>query len=295
MRTGFVRQQLHFAHRVAPSVGVRTTAYRCLRTIAIYAAIMSETRKPARQSAAARGRKDTVAVLLLFSRPANAEPIVRSLLCAPSIGRVVLSINNPDLELSDFPALSDPRVTIVRQATRTAPGVRLLLARDAPAAHFVLVDDDVLLFPRQFEQLIAASRAEPWRAHGFCGELYARNPNRPRDGGTVQLLNVESQVHVLNMAYFFSAEVLHRALDFARAVGIDDLREVANGEDVLLSMAGLDHARVHAIGRFGECVSSRLVGVATWATLADFQQQRYLLYDRLARVRRRLVTSLTSH
>ena len=88
-------------------------------------------------------------ILLSYKRVRNIQPIVRSLLKASCVGKVIVSNNNPDLRLDDWLRLRDDRVQVIDQPVRRFPGVRFELARQDGGEYFLTLDDDVFLFPRQ--------------------------------------------------------------------------------------------------------------------------------------------------
>ncbi len=63
-------------------------------------------------------------ILLSFSRMKNMRLIVRGLLNLPFVETVVVSNNNPAVHIEKWIGIKDPRLRLINQPRRTAPGIR---------------------------------------------------------------------------------------------------------------------------------------------------------------------------
>jgi hypothetical protein len=57
----------------------------------------------------------TTFIILRYARPQNIQPILETILQARSCARIVLSNNNPAIDINDHIALSADRLTVLQQ------------------------------------------------------------------------------------------------------------------------------------------------------------------------------------
>lgn len=232
-------------------------------------------------------------ILLSYKRPVNIEWLVRSFLQCDFVGRVVVSNNNPEVDLERLaPILSDPRVELVRHPVATKQGVRFTLAADRAGqfGHFVSPDDDCFLYPHQIQRLYAELLAAPEVPHGIAGEVR----RKVTDFGTYPFdvgVRGEREVDHLTDYYLFTGEQVLTTLEIYRQMGWDDPRRLGNGEDIALSFSGRGRPRVHEIGRRLRCNSAWAAGIATWSTHQNFFAERALIHGKMRRLRPRPVAA----
>jgi hypothetical protein len=237
------------------------------------------------------GPERLTVILLSFARPENMEPLVRGLLCADFVRKVVLSNNNPAYRMADWLRVRDERLVVLEQPRRTPPGVRFTLAAAEPGEYFITIDDDVFLRPEQLKTLFARLLASPAVPHGVQGQdCLERPPARPPRGTHWQagwlsgVLGQTREVDVLNRVYAFTRAHLETYLALASRLGLE-AAEISNGEDILLSASGAGRPWIHAVGTVADCLSSNMKGIATWATREHFFDERLALYQRVQRLR----------
>jgi len=226
-------------------------------------------------------------ILLGWKRMHNMEPIVRSLLRADFIERIIVSNNNPEYRISDWITLRDERLRLVDQPVKRAPGLRFELARAEASRYFMSIDDDVFLYPEQVKQLFVAMLERQDAPHGIQGERFVGTPrnvsrfNVPlRHGWQVAIRRREEQVDVINMVYGFNQDQVEEVYRLARRFGTD-VADMANGEDILLSLSGRERPWVHDVGVVAECISAAQRGVSTWRTRQNFFAERSVLFQAL--------------
>jgi glycosyltransferase involved in cell wall biosynthesis len=214
-----------------------------------------------------------------YKRPENLHPLVRALLKASFVERIIVSNNNPDIRMEDWIGLRDERLHIINQPKRTAPGIRFSLARETQGRFFATIDDDIFLSPTQLRTLFEALVRAPAMPHGVRGERYAPDEPMPYSReflenfmGTVPdyggwrpgMEGVDASVDVINGVYFFTREHLEELFRLAGELKLD-VPELFNGEDILLSFCGTERPRIHALeDRFLNCLSEVRRGVATF-------------------------------
>lgn len=242
-----------------------------------FSAFLCTTRLPPRR--AANDELDWVAVVLSYRRPLNIEPIVRAILRCRGCATVVVSNNDPDVDIRRWLRVRDPRLHIIDQAERTFAGIRLELARRTPAARYVLVDDDMFLSSAQVAALVAYVRADPDVPHGVFGEVRddrrSPYPYRSDCGG-------DREVDHLTNVYAFTRSQLETCFEILGSLGMDATL-LANGEDLCLSAAGSAKPKTHDLGRVLRCASTADIDIATCKSRPGFFEERLALLERLHR------------
>lgn len=223
----------------------------------------------------AREAQKLVVILLSYRRPENLDAITAACLACPFVGRVVLSNNNPAINISAFIRRSDPRLRIVNQPKRCFPSKRYELAQADGGVWFLCIDDDTFLTPRQIRGLFAHLLAEPAKVHGVAAE------NFTSAGSSFAYEPGPSPVEAdcLVWAFAFTREHVEAYFALLERLGMrkDELR--AN-EDVVVSFAGNGRPLVHNLGTLHLCSSRETAGVAVSAD-ADFRAARRQLHRRL--------------
>jgi len=217
-------------------------------------------------------------VLLSYRRPHNLDALVRAMLRCDGCKAVIVSNNEPRVHLSDWISVTDPRLRIVEHHQRRHPGIRMTIARAAPAPMYLMVDDDVLLNGEQMQQLMNHVCAEPEVPHGLNGErrnaaqgAYPYSLDQSGEGTVDHLTNV----------YAFTDRHLARYFDLVDRLGIDDPANLANGEDIILSSCGSGKPRVHEVGPIVRCASTTDRLIATHKSRERFFEERLAIIDAL--------------
>ena len=232
----------------------------------------------------ALGPQRLTVILLSYRRIGNMEPLVRSLLRADFVDRILISNNNPEYRIADWVRVLDERLHWVDQPVRRPAGMRFELARCTPGEYFVSIDDDTFLFPEQLRQLFAALIAEPDVPHGFQGECYEGERGPSRFMGWHVGLRGRRRVDGLNRLYFFTREHVRELFRLASLLRLE-VGNMRNGEDLLLSFSGKAKPLLEDIGHVGECLSAHRKGTATWRTHDNFFRERRELWMRLREIK----------
>jgi len=222
-----------------------------------------------------------VGILLSYRRPFNLDVIVRAMLRCDGCEAVIVSNNEPSVNLRDWISISDPRLRILEQAHHRYAGIRMTIARAAPASMYLMVDDDVLLHGEQMQGLMDFLSGQPEVPHGLNGERrnlergdYPYNLDQGGDGTVDHLTNV----------YAFTDRHLIRYFELIDRLGIDDPASLANGEDIILSSCGSAKPRVHLLGPIVRCASTPDRQIATHKTRERFFDERLAIVDALYRM-----------
>jgi hypothetical protein len=226
---------------------------------------------------ALEGPQKLTVILLSWKRVRNMQPLVRSLLRADFIERIIVSNNNPEYRIRDVIQLRDDRLQLIDQPQARAAGVRFELARNEPGEYFVSIDDDTFLYPEQLKKLFSELIAHPHCPHGRQGEMYVGPPHQPRHPGwKLGLRRLEGNVDVINCVYAFTRGHVEEMYRLAGQLELD-IGALANGEDVLLSSSGEEGPMIHDLGELVECLSAHRRGVSTWRTRKNFFAERTTL------------------
>jgi hypothetical protein len=235
------------------------------------------------------GTPPLAVILLSYKRPKNIEWLVRSYLQCSFVAKVVVSNNNPEVDLERLaPILADPRVELIRQAVPTKQGVRFTLAaeRADQYGYFASPDDDCFLYPHQIRRLHAELLEAPQVPHGIAGEVRRKvldMATYPFDVG----MRGDREVDHLTDYYLFTGAQARTALEIYREMGWDDPSRLGNGEDIALSFSGAGKPRVHEVGRRLRCNSAWAAGIATWSTHQNFFAERVMIHGKLRKLRPR--------
>jgi len=220
-------------------------------------------------------------ILLSYRRPHNIDGLVRAMLRCDGCEAVVVSNNEPNVDLRAWISVADPRLQVIDQTTRRPPGVRMTIARALPARLYLMVDDDVLLHGEQMQAVMSHLHAAPEVPHGVNGErrddARATYPYRLDERG-------DGVVDHLTNVYAFTERHVARYFELADQLGIDDPAAVPNGEDIILSQSGSSEPRIHDVGPILRCASTNDSGIATHRTRELFFKERVTLIDALRRL-----------
>jgi hypothetical protein len=232
--------------------------------------------------------RQCVVILLSHNRPQNIPLLVRSALKNSFVSKLVVSNSNRKVRIADWIKINDSRLLLVDEIKPTRPGYRFVLAAQEPGNYFLSVDDDIFLSPIQwakFFQCLLANESEP---HGLTGNLYKPGTISPNGSPFHHVSGFNMEVDVLIGAYAFTRRHLERLFELAHRLNFDDITNLANGEDVLLSLAGEQRPQIHDVGEVFCCTSTSLEGVALWRTLNDFWEERIDLFERARAIRQNL-------
>ena len=206
--------------------------------------------------------KTATFILLSFARPQNIQRIIDVIRKANCCGRIILSNNQPDIDIFDYIAPSLDRLEVIQQEVKWDPIKRFMIARECGEKYFMCIDDDIFLSSHQIDQLFSRLVLDPSIPHGIWGELYERADGqiKIRQG----MRNISRQVSVLNRVYAFTRDHVVRMFELMEILGISDPRNLKRVDDVLLSFAGVGSPQCHDLGTIKDCPTSDQVGIALW-------------------------------
>jgi hypothetical protein len=207
------------------------------------------------------------AILLVHRRPANIDMQVRAALCAPSVGEVVVSCNNPKVKLKDWIGVSSPRLRLIEDEGRNQTR-RYDVALDTGADRLVLPDDDVLLTPDALDAFCRSLPADGSYPIGMAGQRVSAR------GVWESAIDFDGEeVDVLNRAYVCTREHAANVFRNADLLGwSEEERFSFPADDVLLSFGGETCPRIVEVEHVN-CISHSHSAIATYRQ-ADFHESR---------------------
>lgn len=215
------------------------------------------------------------AVLLSYKRPWNMEGLVRACLACDCIDHVIVSNNNPSVDINRWLPIRHERLSIVSQDRRRPAGMAVMIAAHSHAQFFISIDDDLLLSPRQIHQLCERLFDHPSVLHGVVGQVLPSGASR-----FDMHVTGEREVDVLNRAYAYTADHAQRYREILTSLGraSDEQQiEMPFGSDIVLSFCGLSKPHIHDVGPLLSCPTAALQGIARFKD-AGFDAFRAALF-----------------
>jgi hypothetical protein len=219
------------------------------------------------------------AILLSYKRPQNIERILMSLSATPSISHIVLSNNNPAIDMAQWVDFKKYPVEFIQQTSAAVCAKRFEIALELPFDYFICPDDDLFLNVEQLETLLGYAQQDKSRIHGMFGQIKSFQKGQVGFFSGVQGLRCE--VDILNRIYCFSREHLLKMVELAKLIDLDSVGNALHIDDLLLSFCGNGRPVCHDLGSFEDCPTSEEAGVATY-TETGFDATRLNAYRRLA-------------
>jgi hypothetical protein len=204
-------------------------------------------------------------VILSYKRMQNIGSIVRSALLCRFVDRVVVSNNNPDVDLVPWLRLADPRLQLVQHTERRGPSYRYDVARAHPSDFYLCIDDDVFPSPWQLRHMLRALVDDPSVPRGPKGQNYDAGRNKLTWVGHrgYAWRDRTERVDVIVQIFAFTRAHLDRYFDVLKALG-EDNAAIHASEDVILSMTGAGRPFADDIGHLLQCSTGVDPAVALW-------------------------------
>ncbi len=225
---------------------------------------------------------DVTAYVANFARPQNIQCIVQSLLACPSIQHIIVSNNNPQSPLLRWFQTSSHRVTVLHHPVMQSCQKRFEHVSDHPAPYYLILDDDIFLYPHQIEQLITALRTHPHVPHGLFGQRWKG------DQFEQGIKNQEGEIDVINRVYAFTEAQRTQSLQLADTLKKESIisdRALGWCDDIMLSCSNASKPYMHDVGPFIDCPTQGKKGVATWRE-DDFFVSRKKIYQYIQSIQR---------
>ena len=189
------------------------------------------------------------AVLLVHRRQWNADLQVRLALQSPAIGRVVVSNDNPELDVHDVVRARSPRLVLRNDAGRNQTR-RFAVAAEDGADRFFLLDDDIFVSSEAITSMCARFEQDMSTPAGIWGQRLIGEAWEHAIQGD------RERVDVLNRGYLCTRDQAERVFELTAALGWSEEKTFRSVpcDDVLLSFTGDGPPRVIAAD-YIDCVS----------------------------------------
>ncbi len=279
---GFLRVQISYLLRTLPyRHGWRYKLWTLLDAVRLFVGYvrLKITLRFSPGAAPIRG-KTCVAVLLTHNRPQNMWIVVEGALRNRFVTRVIVSNSNPQVKIRNWVASKDPRLVLVDETSPTQPGHRLVLAKETGAEYVLCIDDDIFLTPKQWKNFFEFLLTDEQCPHGIIGQVYRPGTKSSNGSPFHHLVGRDMEVDVLIGAYAFTRVHLKRVFELAAKIGVSDLSQLRNGEDILLSFGGTTRPRIHPLKPALFCASEGLPGVALWKSDDQFWDERLCVFEK---------------
>jgi hypothetical protein len=224
-------------------------------------------------------------ILLNHKRPHNIGQVARYVLRAGFVGRLVISNDNQAYPIEKYVGIDDSRLVLIDHEEPAGPGISFELASDYDSRYYLRIDDDIFLHPAQLQWLYWCLRQSPNVPHGIFGAALSADKNPAAEWPFDHRRYCNSPVDILNGLFAFTRDHLHEYSRLCTLLGIVDRKRFMNGEDIVMSFAGNQKARIHNIGKIWECSSEAAAGVALHRTRPRFYEERWKIFSALKAVK----------
>lgn len=231
------------------------------------------------------GDEKVTVVILSYKRMGNIRQILTGVLLCDFVGRVIVSNNNPDIDLSQYIPQTDPRLELIQHKVHRGPSYRYDVAQSYDSEYFICIDDDVFPSPWQLRKMFKALTKDPSRPIGSGGELYDVEKQEWKQILSRGLFsgNNTCSVDVIMHIYAFTSRHLQQYFEYLPAIGLLN-KDVHSSEDVIISFTGDDRPIFMNVGFLSYCSTSIDPAVATWQR-DGFHEFRNNLYQKMLEVK----------
>ncbi len=209
--------------------------------------------------------------------------MVEAALMCGFVEKVIVSNNNPQVQIENWVKASDDRVQLIQHNFRKRCRYRWIIAAKNPRQYYIAIDDDLFVFPEQLKKLFESLINDPSVPHGMFGSVYiSSDPNKEEISSTYSYINNRNMsVDVLHQIYAVTNDHVSNYFGLLAKIRRNN-REVSNflrriGDDIVMSHSGSERPKTHAFGFVLECPSHNRTGLATFQDL-EFSQRRIKIF-----------------
>lgn len=221
------------------------------------------------------------AILLSYKRPKNIQKICETILSINEVDKLILSNNNPKIDLKSYVNIQDSRFEFINQKEDSGCIKRYEIAYLEDSNYFFCIDDDLFFDKRQIELLMAKLVFDPARPHGFWGQHFTKSNE---DITFRSEINRDTLVDILNRAYFFTKAHVIELFNLIK-LSKTNIADIGPCDDIFLSFSGSIRPAIHYIEKFEDCPSSNEIGIALWRE-HDFQDRRRLTIESILKIKK---------
>lgn len=219
--------------------------------------------------------KKVAFILLSYKREQNIDTMLRAAAKCDFIDRIIVSNNNPEIDIRQHISLADPRLEIINQAERKRPTVRWELAQsETPECDIVVCpDDDIFLYPEQIKKLVQFAIDDPERSHGVVGSIDAKYVSRHN-----------TECDFLMRCYVTTQQHIKRYFELTEQIPFYQENGIILGDDMIISLSAPKAAKIHKVGYILSCKTSMQDKIAIY-TEDFFCERRAIIYEQAKKAR----------
>lgn len=220
-------------------------------------------------------------IILSYRRPQNINRIINAASSIKFCKEIIVSNNNPEINIFDFLERSEGQFHILQQKQRFPAAQRFQIAINSCSKYFIAIDDDLFLQPQQIELLIEHLRFNEAIPHGGpWGQKIFYDQDKIRLKGWFY---PNSEVDVLNRSYAFTRNHVEKFFDLLHLLGCKSIQDLGPADDILLSFCGNQRPYCHDLGTWEECPTSHTPGIALWKE-EGFASHRLDVFHKLQQI-----------
>ena len=227
------------------------------------------------------GSEKAAVVILSYKRENNIDRILTSVLLCGFVDRVIVSNNNPDIDVTRHISHRDPRLTIIQSQEHKVASSRYDVARSCDSEYFICIDDDVFPDPWQLREMFACLVRNPASPVGSTGEVFDHFHKKFRQVRPHTLFAGDRSrtVDVILHIYVFTKRHLERYFENVSAMGQTN-EAIHSSEDVIISFCGDQASTFLDVGDMPTCSCWNNPEIATYHR-SGFWQFRLELFQKL--------------
>lgn len=240
---------------------------------------------------------DSVIVIVSsYKRMFNIDPILESLLKCLFVKKIIVTNNNPEVNIHDWIKTTDPRVDLMNQPHRMPAGFRWFLAKDEPGEYFIAIDDDFLIYPEQLKGLVAQLIHQPEVPHGLFGSNFVRClhsdvkqlqlsyfKRREMEIDVLHGIYGVTRRHVRNFFKYLKRLEENQSISSGILYSADNKVMLSVGDDILISYSGESRPKIHDFGRLVFCQTANDPAISIHSK-AGFMECRLKILESLEKI-----------
>ncbi len=232
-----------------------------------------------------KGEEKATVIILSYKRMKNIPRILNSVLLCGFVDRIIVSNNNPSVDLSPYIKYQDPRIKLIQHKVRKGPSYRYDLAQEFDSKFYICIDDDVFPSPWQLLYMFKSLLRTLTSPQGCTGAIYHPNLRSFEQLYSRTLFpgNFSRPVDVILHIYYFTRKHLDRYFEILKAIAVRN-EDIHSSEDVILSFTGAGRPLFVDVGYMPQCPTKSHPDVATWQK-EGFKEYRNDLYMKLCALR----------
>lgn len=227
------------------------------------------------------GSEKATVIILSYKRVDNIQRMLTSVLPCGFVDRIIVSNNNPDVDITRLITHRDPRLEIIQSEEHKSASYRYEVARACNSEYFICIDDDVFPDPWQLRKMFACLLRNSGSPVGSKGEIYDHYRKEFRQISPRSLFagDLTRPVDVILHIYVFTRKHLERYFEIVLAIG-ETNEAIHSSEDVIISFTGDDLPTFLDVGDMPACSSRDDPDIATYQR-PGFMSYRLKLYQKL--------------